>query len=69
MKKKPFHNIKREIRKGVEIAVSVITAKFGKVIKTTTIECFLIKLKLFILTYSIDRFFKLHSSLQNLAFN
>jgi hypothetical protein len=40
-----------------------------KLIKATSIDGFLVKLKLFILAYSIDRFFKLHSSLRDLAFN
>ena len=69
MKQDPLHRVKRKIRKGVETAFSVITAKFGKVIKATSIGGFLVKLKLFILAYSIDRFFKIHSSLRNLAFN
>jgi hypothetical protein len=43
----------------VETAFSVITAKFGKVIKATSIGGFLTKLKLFILGYSIDMFLKL----------
>lgn len=65
----PNHKVKRKIRKGVETAFSVITAKFGKVIKATSIRGFLVKLKLFILAYSIDRFFKLSHSSQSLAFN
>jgi len=52
------HKIKRKIRKGVETTFSVITAKFGKTIKATSISGFLVKLKLFILAYSIDRFIK-----------
>jgi len=69
MKEDPTHKIKRKIRKGVETAFSVITAKFGKVIKATSIRGFLVKLKLFILAYSIDRFFMLSKSQQKLAFN
>jgi len=53
----------------VETAFSVITAKFGKVIKATSIRGFLVKLKLFILAYSIDKFFQLSKSQQLLAFN
>ena len=56
MKLDPLHKVKRKIRKGVETAFSVITAKFGKVIKATSIGGFLVKLKLFILAYSIDSF-------------
>jgi len=69
MKKDPTHKIKRKIRKGVETAFSVITSKFGKVIKATSIRGFLVKLKLFILAYSIDKFFMLSKSQQKLAFN
>jgi hypothetical protein len=69
MKKDPDHKAKRKIRKGVETAFSVITAKFGKVIRATSIRGFLVKLKLFILAYSIDKFFKLSKEHQRLAFN
>ena len=69
MARDPNHKAKRKIRKGVETAFSVITAKFGKVIKATSIKGFLVKLKLFILAYSIDRFFKLSTQNQLLAFN
>ena len=65
----PNHKVKRKIRKGVETAFSVITAKFGKVIRATSIKGFLVKLKLFILAYSIDKFFKLSSEKQTLLFN
>ena len=65
----PLYKVKRKIRKGVETAFSVITAKFGKVIKVTSIWGFLVKLKLFILTYSIDKFLQLSKSQQLLAFN
>lgn len=61
--------IKRKIRKGVETAFSVITSKFGKVMKATSIGGFLVKLKLFITAYSIDMFLKLDESKQKLAFN
>lgn len=69
MQSDPHHKVKRKIRKGVETAFSVITAKFGKVIKATSIRGFFVKLKLFLLAYSIDRFLKLSSSHQQLAFN
>lgn len=61
--------IKRKIRKGVETAFSMITAKFGKVIKATSIGGFLTKLKLFLTAYSIDCFLKLSEDKQKLAFN
>ena len=69
MKQDPNHKAKRKIRKGVETAFSVITAKFDKVIRATSIRGFLVKLKLFILAYSIDKFFMLSNSQQKLAFN
>lgn len=69
MEQDPNHKSKRKIRKGVETAFSVITAKFGKVIRATSIRGFLVKLKLFILAYSIDKFLKLSSANQKLAFN
>ena len=69
MKQDPAHKAKRKIRKGVETAFSVITAKFGKVIRATSIRGFLVKLKLFLLAYSIDKFFKLSVAHQKLAFN
>jgi len=69
MKQDPDHRVKRKIRKGVETAFSVITAKFGKVIRATSIKGFLVKLKLFILAYSIDKFFRLSNTQQKLAFN
>ena len=65
----PNHKSKRKIRKGVETAFSVITTNFGKVIRATSIRGFLVKLKLFILAYSIDKFLKLSSANQKLAFN
>jgi hypothetical protein len=65
----PNHKVKRKIRKGVETAFSVITAKFGKMIRATSIKGFLVKLKLFILAYSIDKFLKLSSGNQTLLFN
>jgi len=58
MPKDNEHGLKRKIRKGVETAFSVITSKFGKVIKATSIGGFLVKLKLFILAYSLDMLFK-----------
>ncbi len=59
---------KRKLRKKIETAFSMITAKFGKVIKATSINGFLTKLKLFIAAYSIDCFFKLTTHKQNLLF-
>ena len=61
--------IKRRIRKGVETAFSMITAKFGKVIKATSIGGFLTKLKLFLTAYSIDCFLKLSENNQKLLLN
>ena len=69
MEQNPNHKSKRKIRKGVESAFSVITAKFGKVIRATSIRGFLVKLKLFILAYSIDKFLKLSLTHQKLVFN
>ncbi len=60
--------IKRKLRKQIETAFSIITAKFGKVIKATSIKGFLTKLKLFIVAYSIDCFFKLPEEKQSLLF-
>ncbi len=60
---------KRRIRKGVETAFSMITAKFGKVIKATSIGGFLTKLKLFLTAYSIDCFLKLSQDKQKLVLN
>jgi hypothetical protein len=50
--------IKRKIRKGVETAFSIITSKFGKYIHATSISGFLTKLKLFLLSYSLDCLYK-----------
>lgn len=69
MNQDPHHKIKQKIRKNVETAFSVITSKFGKMIKATSIKGFLVKLKLFILAYSIDKFFQLSVDKQKLAFN
>lgn len=63
------HWIKRKLRKSIETAFSMITAKFGKVIKATSINGFLTKLKLFITAYSIDCFFKLPKEKQQLVFS
>ena len=60
---------KRRIRKGVETAFSMITAKFGKVIKATTIGGFLTKLRLFITAYAINCFLKLSDDKKALLFN
>lgn len=51
--------IKRKLRKKVETAFSIITGRFGNVIKATSIDGFLTKLKLFITAYSMDCFLKL----------
>jgi hypothetical protein len=69
MKKDKDYFMKRKIRKGVETAFSVITAKFGKVIKATSIGGFLTKLKLFLTAYSIDCFLKLGKDKQMLVLN
>lgn len=53
------YKVKRKIRKGIETVFSVITSKFGKVIRATSIKGFLVKLKLFITAYSIDMFLQL----------
>ena len=68
MKKDNSSKLKRKIRKGVETAFSVITSKFGKVIKATSLDGFLVKLKLFILAYSFDKFLQLPTSSQQLLF-
>jgi hypothetical protein len=68
MKKDKEYLIKRKIRKEIETAFSIITSKFGKVIKATSIKGFLIKLKLFILSYSINCFLKLNDNHKNLLF-
>lgn len=65
----PDYFTKRKIRKGVETVFSVITAKFGKVIKATSIGGFLTKLKLFLVAYSIDCFIKLDEDKQKLFIN
>ena len=56
--------IKRKLRKKVETVFSIITGRFGNVIKATSIDGFLTKLKLFITAYSIDCFFKLSDDKQ-----
>ena len=63
------YSTKRKIRKGVETAFSQITAKFGQVVKATSMDGFLTKLKLFITAYSIDKFLQLSHDKQSLAFN
>jgi len=55
MKRDDSYKLKKRIRKGIETAFSVITSKFGKVIKATSINGFLVKLKLCVLSYSIDK--------------
>ena len=69
MKKDTEYLIKRKIRKGIETAFSVITEKFGKHIKATSLKGFFIKLKLSILSYSFDCFLKLNDKQKNLLFN
>jgi hypothetical protein len=66
MKKDKEYLLKRKIRKGIETAFSVITSKFGKAIKATSLKGFLTKLKLFIFSYSFDCFLKLDTKKQNL---
>lgn len=55
---------KRKLRKKVETVFSIITGRFGHVIKATSIDGFLTKLKLFITAYSIDCFLKLSDEKQ-----
>jgi uncharacterized protein YqjF (DUF2071 family) len=50
---------KRKLRKKVETVFSIITGRFGNVIKATSIDGFITKLKLFITAYSMDCFLKL----------
>lgn len=59
--------IKRKLRKKVETVFSIITGRFGNVIKATSIDGFLTKLKLFIAAYSMDCFFKLSDEEKQLA--
>ncbi len=54
MKKDNEYFIKIKIRKSIETAFSVITSKFGKYIRATSFSGFLTKLKLFLLSYSLD---------------
>jgi len=56
--------IKRKLRKKVETVFSIITGRFGNVIKATSIDGFLTKLKLFITAYSMDCFLKLSTEQQ-----
>ena len=58
MKKDNEYFIKRKIRKSIETVFSVITSKFGKYIRATSFSGFLTKLKLFLLSYSLDCFYK-----------
>ena len=69
LKKCPSSSVFTTLRKSIETAFSMITAKFGKVIKATSIHGFLTKLKLFIAAYSIDCFFKLPIEKQRLVFS
>jgi len=59
--------MKRKLRKKVETVFSIITGRFGNVIKATSIDGFLTKLKLFITAYSMDCFLKLSDSEKQLA--
>jgi len=59
MKEDKDYFIKRKLRKKVETVFSIITGRFGNVIKATSIDGFLTKLKLFITAYSLDCFLKL----------
>ena len=59
--------IKRKLRKKVETVFSIITGRFGNVIKATSIDGFLTKLKLFITAYSMDCFLKLSDEHKQLA--
>jgi len=56
--------MKRKLRKKVETVFSIITGRFGNVIKATSIDGFLTKLKLFITSYSMDCFLKLSDEKQ-----
>jgi len=56
--------MKRKLRKKVETVFSIITGRFGNVIKATSIDGFLTKLKLFITAYSMDCFLKLSNDNQ-----
>lgn len=58
---------KRKLRKKIETAFSIITGRFGNVIKATSIDGFLTKLKLFITAYSMDCFLKLSDKYKQLA--
>ena len=58
--------IKRKLRKKVETVFSIITGRFGNVIKATSIDGFITKLKLFITAYSMDCFLKLSDDEQML---
>ena len=64
MNKDKGYFIKRKFRKKVETTFSIITGRFGNVIKATSIDGFLTKLKLFITAYSMDCFIKLSNEKQ-----
>lgn len=55
------------VSKKVETVFSIITDRFGNVIKATSIDDFLTKLKLFITAYSMDCFLKLSDEQKQLA--
>ena len=59
--------IKRKLRKKVETVFSIITGRFANVIKATSIDGFLTKLKLFITAYSMDCFLNLSDEQKQLA--
>jgi len=59
--------LKRKLRKKVETVFSIITGRFGNVIKATSIDGFLTKLKLFIASYSMDCFLMLSDDKKQLA--
>ena len=50
--------LSKEKLEKVETTFSVITSKFGKYIRTTSFSGFLTKLKLFLLSYSLDCLYK-----------
>ena len=74
--KKVFEEAKKETYGYVEdkwLRISRILkdklSPFGKHIKATSLKGFFVKLKLFLLCYSFNCFFKLNDKLKNLVFN
>jgi len=59
--------MKCKLRKKVETVFSIITGRFANVIKATSIDGFLTKLKLFITAYSMDCFLNLSDEQKQLA--